>query len=114
MATTYKDCNKDVKLIDPPQDTVSCLNFSKTANFLSVSSWDKSVRIYEIKNDGSSVGKAIYHHDAPVLSTCFSPVSLISIVSVYLFHLRMVLKWLLVEVTVLVKYMMLRRVLRNQ
>ncbi|KAI0239114.1 RNA export factor gle2, partial [Massospora cicadina] len=31
------------------------------------------VRIYEIKPDGSSVGKAMYHHDAPVLSTCFSP-----------------------------------------
>ncbi|KAJ9057762.1 RNA export factor gle2 [Entomophthora muscae] len=73
MSIIYKDCSNDFKLIDPPNDTVSCLNFSQAGNLVSVASWDKSVRIYEIKNDGSSVGKAIYHHDAPVLSTCFSP-----------------------------------------
>jgi len=73
MTTLPKDCSKDPKLVSPPSDTISDLSFSPTANFLSVASWDKSVRIYEIKPDGTSVGLATYNHDAPVLCNMFSP-----------------------------------------
>ncbi|KAF2164196.1 hypothetical protein M409DRAFT_25539 [Zasmidium cellare ATCC 36951] len=39
---------------DPPAYCISDLRFSPTEDYLSVASWDKKVRIYEIANDGPS------------------------------------------------------------
>ncbi|GMM38530.1 RNA export factor [Saccharomycopsis crataegensis] len=67
-STTTPPLN-DIDLANPPEDTVSDLAFSSQGEFLSVSSWDSKVRVYQIMGDGSSQGKAMYEHQGPVLST---------------------------------------------
>lgn len=74
--TTQGDLTKDVMVQNPPEDSVSDLRFAPTSEHLAVASWDKKVRIYEIANDGSTQGKAMFEHEGPVLNCCWSPVSL--------------------------------------
>ncbi|CAK5279250.1 unnamed protein product [Mycena citricolor] len=64
--------DKDIELTDPPPDSVSSMAFSNQADFLAVGSWDNSVRVYEIGQRGASQGKAMYQHQGPVLSVCWS------------------------------------------
>ena len=73
-STTQGDLKNDVELTQPPEDSVSDLAFSSKADLLAVSSWDKKVRIYEISPTGQSQGKAMYEHEAPVLSVVWSKV----------------------------------------
>lgn len=70
------DISKDVEVKQPPEDSVSCISFSSQSEHLAVSSWDKKVRIYEIDSNGNSSGKALFEHEGPVLSCCWSNVSL--------------------------------------
>ncbi|KAJ8122525.1 hypothetical protein ONZ43_g1307 [Nemania bipapillata] len=70
--TTIGDLKNDVAISNPPEDTVSDLAFSPTADILAVSSWDNKVRIYQIASNGASEGKHIYEHDGPVMSVDFS------------------------------------------
>lgn len=65
--------NNDRVLNSPPEDSVSDLAFSPQAELLSVASWDKKVRIYELTNTGDSQGRALYEHEAPALSTRWFP-----------------------------------------
>ncbi|XP_046844256.1 mitotic checkpoint protein BUB3-like [Xenia sp. Carnegie-2017] len=54
----------------PPLDTISSVNFSpKSANFLLVSSWDDSVRLYDVVGNKQ---RLTYNHKGPVLDCCFS------------------------------------------
>ncbi|KAI0472774.1 Poly(A)+ RNA export protein [Xylariaceae sp. FL0804] len=69
---TIGDLKNDVAISNPPEDTISDLAFSPTQDILAVASWDKKVRIYQIAGNGSSEGKHIYEHDAPVFSVDFS------------------------------------------
>jgi WD40 repeat protein len=71
-SSTQGELNSDIALTSPPEDSVSDLSFSKQAELLAVSSWDKKVRIYEVSPTGGSVGKAVYEHEAPVLSVHWS------------------------------------------
>ncbi|KAA8912803.1 hypothetical protein TRICI_003346 [Trichomonascus ciferrii] len=73
--TTNSEINvsNDRVLNSPPEDSVSDLAFSPQAEFLSVASWDKKVRIYELTATGDSQGRALYEHEAPVLSTRWFP-----------------------------------------
>ncbi|KAI2638761.1 WD40 repeat-like protein [Hypomontagnella submonticulosa] len=71
-SNTIGDLKNDVPISNPPEDTISRLAFSPTQDILAVSSWDKKVRIYQIASNGSSEGKHMYEHDAPVLSVDFS------------------------------------------
>lgn len=73
-SNTIGDLKNDVALSNPPEDTITDLAFSPTSDILAVSSWDKKVRIYQIASNGSSEGKHMYEHDAPVLSVDFSKV----------------------------------------
>ncbi len=66
------DISKDVPLVSPPEDSISDLAFSPESQHLAVSSWDKKVRIYEVNNQGNSEGKAMFEHEAPVLSVHWS------------------------------------------
>lgn len=66
------DISKDVALNSPPEDSISALRFSPTADFLAVASWDKKVRIYQVGNDGSSEGKAAIDFDGPALACAWS------------------------------------------
>ena len=71
---TQGDLSKDVQVSDPPEDSVSDISFSSAADYLAAASWDNKVRIYEIAGDGKSQGKALFTHEAPVLSCAWSPV----------------------------------------
>lgn len=73
-SSTQGDLKSDVELSSPPEDSISDLAFSTKAELLAVSSWDKKVRIYEISPTGQSQGKAMYEHEAPVLSVVWSKV----------------------------------------
>lgn len=66
---TEADLANDIIVQNPPEDSISDIAFSPQAEFFSVSSWDKKVRIYEVSPTGSTEGRALYEHDAPVLST---------------------------------------------
>jgi len=73
-ANTTGDISKDVALNQPPEDSISDMAFSPASDHLAVASWDKKVRIYEINEQGLSEGKALFEHEAPVLSCCWAPV----------------------------------------
>ncbi|KAG6816452.1 hypothetical protein H0H87_005935 [Tephrocybe sp. NHM501043] len=63
----------DVEVVEPPTDSISSISFSPDVNFLAVASWDNGVRIYQIMaTGGGSEGKAMYQHNAPVLSVCWN------------------------------------------
>ena len=71
---TQGDISKDVQVSNPPEDSISDLAFSPASDHLAVASWDKKVRIYEIDASGNSQGKALFEHEGPVLSCCWSKV----------------------------------------
>ena len=71
---TQGDLKNDVALTDPPEDSISDLAFSTKSEHLAIASWDKKVRIYEIDGQGRSQGKALFEHEQPVLSCCWTPV----------------------------------------
>ena len=73
-ANTPGDITKDITLTSPPEDSISDLAFSPAADYLAVASWDKKVRIYEVQQSGTTEGKALFEHEAPVLSCCWSKV----------------------------------------
>lgn len=77
--TIQGDLSVDMEVSSPPEDGISDLKFSPQAELLAVSSWDKKVRIYEITPTGSSIGKAVYEHAAPVLSVSWSKVCILEI-----------------------------------
>ena len=68
------DLKNDLTLTSPPEDGISDVKFSSQSDHLAVSSWDKKVRIYEVKDDGSSQGVAMFEHEGPVLGCCWSKV----------------------------------------
>jgi mRNA export factor len=72
-ASSELEVANDRVLANPPEDSISDLAFSPQAEYLSVASWDKKVRIYEISPQGDSQGRALYEHQAPVLSTHWFP-----------------------------------------
>ena len=61
-------------VVGVPEDSISDLHFSPVADYLAAGSWDNSVRIWEVSPSGSTVGKVMYKHEAPVLSVNFSKV----------------------------------------
>ncbi|KAL8873525.1 MAG: hypothetical protein Q9174_001031 [Haloplaca sp. 1 TL-2023] len=71
-SNTTGDISKDVALTAPPEDGISDLKFSPQSEHLAVASWDKKVRIYEINAQGGSEGKALFEHEQPVLTCCWS------------------------------------------
>lgn len=72
MTATMQDLANDLVVPNIGDDSVSDLSFSPQAEFLSLSNWDKSVRIYEVTNAGQVEPRAMYNHDGPVLSTRFT------------------------------------------
>mmetsp|Transcript_25674 Transcript_25674/g.73881 ORF Transcript_25674/g.73881 Transcript_25674/m.73881 type:complete len:362 (-) Transcript_25674:128-1213(-) len=63
--------NQSAVVPGPPDDGISALAWSPAANILAASSWDKSVRIWEISANGVQP-KLAYQHEAPVLACNFS------------------------------------------
>ncbi|XP_074641044.1 mitotic checkpoint protein BUB3-like [Tubulanus polymorphus] len=61
----------EFKLKQPPSDGISAAKFSPSAQstqFLLASSWDGSVRLYDVLNNSMRLK---YTHNAPVLDCCF-------------------------------------------
>lgn len=60
-------------MAQPPNDAISALVFAPDApNRLLVSSWDKSVYLYEITNGTEeAILLKTFEHRAPVLDVCF-------------------------------------------
>ena len=64
-----------VEVIQPPDDSISCLKFSPESvpqTFLIATSWSNVFRCWEIQESGKSIPKAVKTHDAPVLSAAWS------------------------------------------
>eukprot|EP00794_Sanderia_malayensis_P016221 gene16221-17854_t len=60
----------EFQLNDPPSDGISSVKFSPTSsNFLIASSWDKTVRLYDVSNNSMRIK---YAHNGAVLDCCFS------------------------------------------
>ena len=43
--STSNQGDKDIEISDPPSDSISCMSFSGTADFLAAGSWDNNVCI---------------------------------------------------------------------
>ncbi|CAF1116902.1 unnamed protein product [Rotaria sordida] len=66
---------KDVEVIQPPDDAISCMKFSPASvpqTYLIASSWANDIRCWEIQSNGQTIAKAMQKHDAPILSCCWS------------------------------------------
>jgi mRNA export factor len=79
MFSTQKNpnTNSSTEVPSGPEDTVSMLSWAPNANFLAASSWDKSVRIYEVHpamgvSNCTVTPRLSYTHDQPVLACSFS------------------------------------------
>jgi len=60
----------EFKLNNCPTDGISAVKFSPTTSqFLLASSWDLSVRLYDISENSL---RCKYDHKSPVLDCCFS------------------------------------------
>ncbi|TDL20804.1 WD40 repeat-like protein [Rickenella mellea] len=72
-STTVNAEPKDVEVAQPPNDSISCMEFSSAAELLAVGSWDNTVRIYEVNPQGGQAqAKAMYSHQAPALCLCWN------------------------------------------
>ncbi|TFK75084.1 WD40 repeat-like protein [Pluteus cervinus] len=72
-SATSNTADKDVEVSNPPDDSISSLAFSPQADYLAVGSWDNSVRLYAVApGTGQTQGKAMYQHQGPALSVCWS------------------------------------------
>ena len=59
----------EFKLDNAPDDGISSLKFGpNTSQYLLVSSWDSTVRLYDVVSNQMRVK---YSHSAPVLDACF-------------------------------------------
>ncbi|KAF2294458.1 hypothetical protein GH714_011597 [Hevea brasiliensis] len=68
MTTVLLPPGSDRKLSSPPSDEISNLRFSNHSDRLLVSSWDKSVRLYDA---GTNALRGEFMHGGPVLNCCF-------------------------------------------
>ena len=63
------DRKPETQIHTAPTDVISSVKFSPNTNqFLLVSSWDTSVRLYDVMNNSM---RQKYYHDAPVLDCAF-------------------------------------------
>ncbi|KAG6854543.1 hypothetical protein C0991_005455 [Blastosporella zonata] len=69
--------DEQISLPSPPFDSISSVRYSPTnPDHLLVSSWDTTVRLYEVGNKTRQTeAKAKFEHRAPVLACCFSDAS---------------------------------------
>lgn len=56
---------KDVELVDPPNDSISCLDFSPTADYLAVGSWNNeaSKTLFVAADSHTSPDNVMLHTD---------------------------------------------------
>lgn len=74
-ATAATNPNKDIEVVSPPDDSVSCLAFSPATvpqTYLVAGSWDNIVRCWEVDQTGKTMPKAQQVLQGPVLDACWS------------------------------------------
>lgn len=72
---TADNPNKDFELKPAPEDTLSSLEWSPTANYLAAGSWDNKVRMYQVQASAGGIqgaAKAAYTHQGPVLDVSWN------------------------------------------
>nr|CAD7394750.1 unnamed protein product [Timema cristinae] len=70
--TTMGESRTEFKLKTPPEDGISSVKFGpNSSQFLLVSSWDNSVRLYDVITNNMRLK---YTHERPVLDVCFQMV----------------------------------------
>jgi cell cycle arrest protein BUB3 len=58
----------EFKLKNAPEDGISAVKFGTTNQFLLASSWDQTVRLYDVISNSLRIQ---YSHSEPVLDCCF-------------------------------------------
>lgn len=67
--TRVAESRTEFKLKSLPDDAISSVKFApKSSQFLLVSSWDCSVRLYDVS---SNIERHKYSHELPVMDVCF-------------------------------------------
>ncbi|KAI9290789.1 WD40 repeat-like protein [Neoconidiobolus thromboides FSU 785] len=68
------DYREDYKFTDKFSDTISDLQWSPSGPYLSVASWDKTVKIYEVSQAAKLQARPLmmYEHEAPVMCSSFT------------------------------------------
>ena len=66
------DLGKNMEVKDIPDDSISSIRFSPTAELLAAASWNKQIRIWEINENGQSIAKTMFQHEGPVLDCAWS------------------------------------------
>ena len=64
--------NRDYEIVSPPDDGVSSLSWSPSANYLAAGSWDGGVRVWEVNDAGQSNPVSEQKHEGPVLDVAWS------------------------------------------
>lgn len=59
--------NRDSIVSNPPVETVSCLRWSPTANYLCGSGWGREVRIWDVAATGQATPKLLFSQPVPIL-----------------------------------------------
>ena len=63
------ELSNEIRLNSPPQDGISAIKFApNSSQFLLVSSWDSTVRLYDVN---ANIMRIKYAHSTPVLDCCF-------------------------------------------
>ncbi|KAL7648722.1 UNVERIFIED_CONTAM: hypothetical protein RMT77_000629 [Armadillidium vulgare] len=73
-ATTTSNPMKDIEVINPPDDSIQCMQFSPSSlpqDFLVAGSWDNNVRCWEVLQNGTTVAKAQQTMGGPVLDVAW-------------------------------------------
>lgn len=67
--TRVAESRTEFKLKSLPEDAISSVKFAPKSNqYLLVSSWDCSVRLYDVT---ANIERHKYNHELPVLDVCF-------------------------------------------
>ncbi|KAH3902581.1 RNA export factor GLE2 SCDLUD_000161 [Saccharomycodes ludwigii] len=70
---TEQDLMNDITINNPANDSISDIDFNPQQDFLfSSSSWDGTVRIWDVQQNGMPQCRAQYQHQAPVLTNRWS------------------------------------------
>lgn len=65
------NANKDVEVVQPPDDGISSLCWSPKANFLIGTSWNSGVYCWEVSSNGGSAPKSFTKLEQPVLCSAW-------------------------------------------
>ncbi|XP_039270945.2 mRNA export factor RAE1-like [Styela clava] len=63
---------KDFEVASPPEDSISCLEFSPTSNILVAGSWANDMRCWQVQDNGQAVPKVQQTHQGPILDVAWN------------------------------------------